>query len=378
MPMPDPASWPQLPPPGCSGGEAVAQLPAVVAERMAQLIWGGSADEPLLARVRGLSPYTAGNLGCLAREMLVDRRARGGIRKFYMAWLDLNRKPNESYVDPKLVPEFSPLLLDSARIATERFIEHVFFEGTGTLRELLLAPYAFSAPALDLVYGRQSTPGELTQHYFRGEDRQGIFTQAYFLMTRSTASHGSPTQRGLSVVTSAHCFSSPVPPAGVRANATIGDQGTTRTAYDELYANPVCMSCHVFAGKPGYAFEHFDVLGRFRSTENGFPVDTRTEVPALPVSLPDSAGNAGGFRAVNGAVDWMNYISSSLAGRQCHAAHWLAYARTFDTDSQHYRELWLTPDREAIEYVTARTHLADQMDLRELVVAITETKWFVQ
>lgn len=348
---------------------------SIVADRLAQLVWAEKADSSLKARLDTLTPYTSGNVGCVARDMLKDPRAHAGVRRFYMGWLDVLREPNESYVDPVFVPEFSPALVDSARVATERFVDHLFFEGEASFSALLLAPYAFSSPALDFIYGR-SSPSGLTQQYFRGEDRQGIFTQAYFLMTRTTVNAGSPTQRGASVVLSLHCQRYPPAPPGVRGTLTVEPGWTTRQAYDAHYANPSCAGCHVFQGRPGYAFEHFDLLGRYRTEESGHPVDSQTLVPAMGSSLFSEATPAT-FEPVSGARAWMSYVASSVAGRQCHAAQWLAYARTFNTESPNYLNLATAPDRAAVEYVTGRAHVGDELDLRELVVAVTETSWFL-
>src|SRR5690606_40069505 len=43
----------------------------------------------------------------------------------------------------------------------------------------------------------------------------------------------------------------------------------------------VCRSCHVRMDPIGFAFEHFDAIGRRRELDNGFPIDASGEVPDI-------------------------------------------------------------------------------------------------
>jgi hypothetical protein len=44
-------------------------------------------------------------------------------------------------------------------------------------------------------------------------------------------------------------------------------------------ANPTCASCHNRLDPLGLAFENFDAIGRWRTTENGRPVDASGTLP---------------------------------------------------------------------------------------------------
>jgi hypothetical protein len=44
-------------------------------------------------------------------------------------------------------------------------------------------------------------------------------------------------------------------------------------------ANPVCASCHNRIDPLGFALENYDALGRWRTEENGQPVDARGALP---------------------------------------------------------------------------------------------------
>ena len=44
-------------------------------------------------------------------------------------------------------------------------------------------------------------------------------------------------------------------------------------------ANPSCAACHVRLDPLGLTFEHFDAIGRWRSEEEGQPIDASGELP---------------------------------------------------------------------------------------------------
>ena len=52
-------------------------------------------------------------------------------------------------------------------------------------------------------------------------------------------------------------------------------------------ANPTCNACHRFMDPVGLALDNFDVIGQWRTRENGTPLDTRGELwDGTPVSSP--------------------------------------------------------------------------------------------
>ena len=72
----------------------------------------------------------------------------------------------------------------------------------------------------------------------------------------------------------------PPPPPGVPdLEVTEGTQGarvlTTRQRMEIHRASPVCASCHRFMDPIGLALDNFDVTGKWRTRENGVPLDTR-------------------------------------------------------------------------------------------------------
>jgi hypothetical protein len=51
--------------------------------------------------------------------------------------------------------------------------------------------------------------------------------------------------------------------------------------------SPICSSCHQYMDPIGLALDHYDVVGRWRTRENGMPLDTRgTFYDGTDVSTP--------------------------------------------------------------------------------------------
>jgi hypothetical protein len=64
------------------------------------------------------------------------------------------------------------------------------------------------------------------------------------------------------------------PPPGVKL--------TLREHMDQHRSDPTCSSCHGLMDPIGYAFEDFDWIGAFRTTDNGKPVDTSGNLDGKP------------------------------------------------------------------------------------------------
>jgi hypothetical protein len=82
------------------------------------------------------------------------------------------------------------------------------------------------------------------------------------------------------------CREKPALPGNVPLPPNPTTAQTTRERYEVIHtsAGTDCPGCHVQFDPIGFGFEHFDEVGRFRSTENNLPIDAASFVP-------DEAGN---------------------------------------------------------------------------------------
>jgi hypothetical protein len=63
-----------------------------------------------------------------------------------------------------------------------------------------------------------------------------------------------------------------------------GESATLRERLEEHRSNPVCASCHAFIDPPGFLFENFDSIGRFRTEVDGHALDTSGELDGTPLA----------------------------------------------------------------------------------------------
>jgi hypothetical protein len=84
------------------------------------------------------------------------------------------------------------------------------------------------------------------------------------------------------------CSEVPPPPPNTPAlppfSDAIAKKETTRQRLEAgLSVDPTCVTCHRLFDQPGYAFEEFDAVGVYRTTENGQPIDSRGQLTGTDV-----------------------------------------------------------------------------------------------
>ena len=75
----------------------------------------------------------------------------------------------------------------------------------------------------------------------------------------------------------------PPPPANVPnlKENTVASSLPMRERLSQHRANAACASCHNLMDPIGFALENFDAIGRWRSTEDGVPIDATGGLPDL-------------------------------------------------------------------------------------------------
>jgi hypothetical protein len=84
--------------------------------------------------------------------------------------------------------------------------------------------------------------------------------------------------RGAELSSQFLCLLIPAPPAGTPP--VIPQPGKTRRQLLEAaVSQPVCAPCHRLMDPLGYALEHFDQVGQYRTIDNGQPIDSSGSYP---------------------------------------------------------------------------------------------------
>jgi hypothetical protein len=124
-------------------------------------------------------------------------------------------------------------------------------------------------------------------------------------------------RRGKLILEGVLCTPVPDPPPGVDASESkVPATADARERAAIHRDHPECASCHALFDPLGFAFEPYDAIGRFRSTENGKPVNAQTDVTATK-TLDGS---------VKDAVDLVGKLAAADEVRECVARQWLRFA----------------------------------------------------
>jgi hypothetical protein len=147
---------------------------------------------------------------------------------------------------------------------------------------LLNADYTFVNETLAKHYGIPDIHGSRFRRVAVKDDaRRGLLGQSSFLLVTSVANRTSPVARGKWVLENILGTPPPLPPPNVPPlKETEGAQQATsvRQRMEEHRANPVCAACHKIMDPIGFSLENFDLIGNWRATEGGVPIDTQSQL----------------------------------------------------------------------------------------------------
>lgn len=256
-----------------------------LATRVSFFLWSTIPDDTLLDLAAANKLHEPATLEAQVRRMLASPRANSLVTNFASQWLYL-RNLASTTPDPRLFPDFDENLRQAMQRETELFFESVLREDRNVL-DLLRAPYTFLNERLARHYGIPNVYGSR----FRRVDvsgqpgRGGLLSHASILTVTSYATRTSPVIRGKWILSNIlGTPPNPPPPAvpqlkeaGAKKN---GKTLSMRERVAEHRANPACSGCHNLMDPVGFAFENYDAVGRWRTVDDGLPVDASGVLPS--------------------------------------------------------------------------------------------------
>jgi hypothetical protein len=245
-----------------------------IAERLAALLWNSVPDAELLSEARRNRLTEAAALETQVQRMLADERADAFVSRFFFPWLGLDQL-GKSEPNPDYFPDYTPALRDAMATETSLFIRSQLRDNRDPVA-LWNADYTFLNELLARHYGIPGITGaQFRRVTLSAPERNGLLGQGSVLMVTSRHQQGkgtaytSPAARAIWVRMHFLGAAPPLPlpnVAPVKPGLPITPQ--TRT----LPAEP-CVHCHRNFFPLGYALEHFDPIGRWRTDDQIGPVD---------------------------------------------------------------------------------------------------------
>jgi mono/diheme cytochrome c family protein len=247
-----------------------------VAARLAFEMWGTMPDEALLKAAATGKLATRDDVRRETWRMMDDPRTRAKMQEFFTQWLRLDQAGDLAR-DMKKFPGFEPAVVGDLRTSLEMFLDETMWSDGSDFRKLLSADQVYMNGRLAKLYG-VDLPAEapFTKVTLPAGDRAGVLTHPYLMAKFAYTATSSPIHRGVFVARNVLGVAlrpppdafTPLPPEKVPDLST-RERITLQTRAKN------CQGCHGVINPLGFTLENFDAIGRFRTEENGKPVDSR-------------------------------------------------------------------------------------------------------
>ncbi len=243
-----------------------------LASRLSFFLWSSIPDDELLNLAIQNKLHDPVILQRETRRMLADPRSEPLATDFASQWLYLRELKNQR----PLSPAFNENLRESFRHETELLFESIVREDRSVV-DLLNTDYTFVDERLARHYGMPGIHGSQFRRVpIQDDARRGLLGQSSFLLVTSVANRTSPVQRGKWILENILGSPAPLPPPNVpplKENEGAPLPTTLRARMEEHRKNPVCAACHKIMDPIGFSLDNFDLIGTWRSTDTGEPIN---------------------------------------------------------------------------------------------------------
>jgi hypothetical protein len=267
-------------------GQPLRLTPDELASQLSFLLRGSRPDEELRAAAASTKFADPQDIEREATRLLAASSSLRELRRFVFGWLDMEEIA-EAPKSAEAFPELTEAVVSAMQQELDAFLD-ARLEGAGTVADFFTATPSSVSQELRAIYGADYEPAG----GFDPARRAGVLSLPGFLTYHASQQHSGPVERGLFVRRQLLCTVIPPPPAAVLerlANNPLDDVDrtkTTRQKYEVHLDDSSCSGCHRQFDPIGFGMEEMDGIGRYRTTENGLPVDSTGELSGTDVDGP--------------------------------------------------------------------------------------------
>jgi hypothetical protein len=328
-----------------------------MASRLSYSFWASMPDDHLFDLAEAGKLQSAQVIKDEARRLLLHPKAKDVYADFAGQWLNVAAVPFAQKVsDSNFTPELGKAMLAE----TGAFIADLFTgtNATGRMDQLFTSNKSFANEALAALYGIKGVTGTgLSPVMLDPKQRAGLLTQLSFMTMHGDSDGSFPTRRGSMVLRRLFCQEIEPPQNIVIPDVAPPSPGVTTRQRFSQHSASACATCHKLMDPIGFAFENYDGIGRYRTMDNGQPVDASGTLEL-----------ASGTVAFKDAVDLMPKLAGAEEVRSCLATQWLRYLiRREETKGD-------LPSLEGVQ----KAFRDSSYDMRELLVAIVSSDAFTR
>jgi hypothetical protein len=249
-----------------------------LASRLSFFLWSTNPDDELirLATQKKLSDPVV--LEKQVQRMLADAKSDALVTNFAGQWLKL-RNLEASYPAVPLFPDFDDNLRQAFRREVELFFATIVHEDRNVL-DLLTADYTFLNERLAKHYGIPNIYGSQFRRVTLGPEfdvRRGLLGKGAIQTVSALPTRTSLVGRGKWILQNIVGTQPPDPPPfAVPPLSSTGEGGQILSLRQQMEMHrkvEPCASCHKIMDPIGLAMENFDGIGKWRTEEEGIPID---------------------------------------------------------------------------------------------------------
>ncbi len=341
-----------------AGATSVALSDYEVASKLALALTNTMPDDELFAAAAAGELQDRDSIATHARRLLEAEAGSEGIANFNFQVFRLGTYDGIDR-DPTEFPEFTPETPAAMREEVQRFFDWVFAQGGG-VKDFYTSPVGFVNSTLAPLYGLDGafTNDTFTQVDLDPSQRSGFLTQAGFLSSYASGSDPDIIHRGVFIATRLLCVALPPPAPDAGPLIDLQPDMTNRQRVEATTGVGTCgEGCHSALLNPlGYAFENYDVIGRYRTSERG-----------LPINAADSYTLDGEVKNFTNGVELSQLLAESKQTHSCYTRNLMGYL---------HGRLMETTDEAMVDYY-ARLSRAGMLSLRDLELDIVTSDAFL-
>jgi hypothetical protein len=260
-------------------------------------------DDPLFT-LANQGKLNGSELNKQVDRMLSDARIERFVEDFSRQWLQLH-KVGMFPPDKKLYPTYDDWLETSMRNEPVEFFRELLSNNL-PIESLLDSDWTMANARLSDFYGLpEPTKSGFRRVSLKPEDnRGGLLTMGGVLGLTSDGTRHRPVHRGVWLSETIFNKTPPAPPANVDPIEPVppeGDKITIRQRIEAHTKDPNCAACHKTIDPLGLAFDQYDAIGQWRTSEL-VPTGKGANPPV------DASGTLPDDRKFNGAVEFKELL----------------------------------------------------------------------
>jgi hypothetical protein len=252
-----------------------------LASRLSYFLWNSMPDDKLLSLAEQHQLSLPKVLDAQVTRMLGDPKAEALAENFAGQWLEV-RNLDSIKPDPQKFPAWGPELRDAMKTETRMFFDEILRENH-PISDFLDARYTYLNETLARYYGIDGVTGQdFRRVTLTTDERGGVLGQGSVLAVSSYPTRTSVVIRGKYILQNILGAPPPPPPANVPAldDSSVGTAASLRMQMEKHRADPICASCHSRMDPLGFALENYDAIGKWRTRDGAFPVDSSGVLPS--------------------------------------------------------------------------------------------------